>query len=766
MKNLDRDYSETSPYMRSFKRRRRPIRRLFRPSLHILEERLAPAILLVNSVADNTSDTSHLTLRDAVSLVNNAGNPAYLDHLSMPSGWASQISGTFGDNDTIGFSSTLGGGTVALDGVSLEISTSVTITGLGASGLAISGQGRSTVITVDAGAKALVTIEDLTIEDGGVSGIHNDDGPLAISNCTLVNNSSNGLGGGVFNSGTLTVADSTFADNSATAAQPYEAFGGAIYNETGGTTYNSSTLSVTNCTFYGNTATDGGNDIATVGSVTLNNTIVASSASGGDLDTLYGERLTGTHDLIGDGSDLVDFTDSLQGNPLLAPLGNYGGPTQTMALLPGSPAIDAGSSVVAVDADGDPLTSDQRGEPYPADNPVDIGAFESQGFTISVSGGSNQTAAYHTTFAKPLTVNVSAQNPIEPVNGGVITFTPPPWAASAMLSATTTTISGGSASVTVTANDDSGPYTVTASAAGVGTPADFSLTNDAQGSSTFVVTDSGDDGQEIPGDDPADTRGGISLRSAIAAADFDAAHGLSDTIEFSPVLNGVTILLAQGQLEFTAGSGTITIDSDEQIAVSGSSKSGVFRVDAGATLDISGLTIEDGSSATGGGILNSGSLIVSSSTLTANLSGAGGGIDNVTGGTLTLINSTVAANSAGDGSGGGILNGGRLTVINSTVADNSAGTGGGINDPTSGSARLVNTIVANSTAGGDLSGVAFSGSNDFIGDGSGLASFGTSVQGNPLLAPLGRVDNFWGLFVRRVIPLTALDPPSYYYASP
>jgi hypothetical protein len=40
------------------------------------------------------------------------------------------------------------------------------------------------------------------------------------------------------------------------------------------------------------------------------------------------------------------------------------------------------------------------------------------------------------------------------------------------------------------------------------------------------------------------------------------------------------------------------------------------------------------------------------------------------------------------------------------------------------------------------------------------------IEGESKTPGLGRVDNFWGLFVRRVIPLTALDPPSYYYASP
>ena len=54
---------------------------------------------------------------------------------------------------------------------------------------------------------------------------------------------------------------------------------------------------------------------------------------------------------------------------------------------------------------------------------VDIGAFESRGFTMTaVAGGSPQTAAIGTSFANPLAVSVTANNPAEPVNGGIVTF--------------------------------------------------------------------------------------------------------------------------------------------------------------------------------------------------------------------------------------------------------------------------------------------------------------------------------------------------------
>ena len=76
-------------------------------------------------------------------------------------------------------------------------------------------------------------------------------------------------------------------------------------------------------------------------------------------------------------------------NPMLGPLANNGGPTQTMALLPGSPAINAGSNALAVDANGNPLTTDQRGAGFPriVGGTVDIGAYEFTPLSQTISFG-------------------------------------------------------------------------------------------------------------------------------------------------------------------------------------------------------------------------------------------------------------------------------------------------------------------------------------------------------------------------------------------
>ncbi|MGH7170588.1 MAG: choice-of-anchor Q domain-containing protein [Gemmataceae bacterium] len=302
---------------------------------------------------------------------------------------------------------------------------------------------------------------------------------LTVSNSTLADNSASsdeGAGGGIFNAGTLRVSNSTLADNSAAGV-----YGGS-YDGGGGIDNDSGTLRVSNSTLADNYATNGpGGGIVNQagGLATLNNTIVSNSTSGGDLylNPSLGSVYSGSYDLIGDGSYLSSFTNSLQGNPLLAPLGNYGGPTQTMALLPGSAAIDAGSNALAIDANGNALTTDQRGQPRIVGSAVDIGAFESQGFRIFATSAQTQSTDINTSFANALTVTVTATNPLEPVNGGVVTFSAPSTGASATLSASTVVISNGSASVMTTANGSAGSYTVTASVAGASTLASFSLTN-------------------------------------------------------------------------------------------------------------------------------------------------------------------------------------------------------------------------------------------------------------------------------------------------
>ena len=103
--------------------------------------------------------------------------------------------------------------------------------------------------------------------------------------------------------------------------------------------------------------------------MTLNDTIVANSLSGGDIYSDY-VGWKGSNNLIGDGKSDTGLSGTITGNPDLGPLAWNGGPTQTMALLTGSPAIGKGVALA--------VTTDQRG--FALDSPVpDIGAFQYQG---------------------------------------------------------------------------------------------------------------------------------------------------------------------------------------------------------------------------------------------------------------------------------------------------------------------------------------------------------------------------------------------------
>jgi hypothetical protein len=292
-------------------------------------------------------------------------------------------------------------------------------------------------------------------------------------------------------------------------------------------------LALTNCTVSGNTATGGigGGLYNNSGTPSLTNTIVAGN-SGGDIAGSY----TSSHSLVG-------------GDPLLAALGDYGGPTSTMALLPGSPAIGVGTSA------GAPAT-DQRGEPRSGH--VDIGAFQSQGFTLTpVTGGTPQSAVVETAFGHPLAVTVAPANPVEPVDGGVVNFAAPTTGASATLSAATVTIANGQAAVTATADTTSGAYTVTALTAGATTAAGFALTN-APGSAATVAVVSGS-GQTaavatafadpmvvVVEDAHGNPVPGVSVSFAAPAS------GASATLSGSPAVTG-----ADGQAGVTATAGTI-----------------------------------------------------------------------------------------------------------------------------------------------------------------------------------------------------------------
>ncbi len=200
-----------------------------------------------------------------------------------------------------------------------------------------------------------------------------------------------GLGGAIFsNNGTVTITNSTLTGNTATVgtgANNGQAYGGAIFGRNG-------TVTLLNDTISGNTAADGGRGVYVLGdtsdggnntspsgsglaTVTINNTIIGQS------DTLVSDFVAATQGggsvATSGGGDLIRTSSGFTGtvvstaDPLLGSLAANGGPTQTLALLAGSPAIGGGSTTAAAG-----LTTDQRGTGYPRlrFGIIDIGAFE------------------------------------------------------------------------------------------------------------------------------------------------------------------------------------------------------------------------------------------------------------------------------------------------------------------------------------------------------------------------------------------------------
>jgi hypothetical protein len=199
--------------------------------------------------------------------------------------------------------------------------------------------------------------------NSSVGGVwNNSNGTLNLSE-SLVSNNSGGSGGGVANNsnGTLNIINTTIKNNSSPL------LGGGVYNNSSGST------NIDSCTISGNTAPDGPeiNDREDgSGVINILNTIVGENGNDGNCNSSDGIISLGYNIDSGDSCNFNSTGDMVNTDPLLAPLGNNGGPTQTCALAPDSPAINNGNPACP------PPDTDQRGFPRPAENRCDIGAFE------------------------------------------------------------------------------------------------------------------------------------------------------------------------------------------------------------------------------------------------------------------------------------------------------------------------------------------------------------------------------------------------------
>jgi len=331
--------------------------------------------------------------------------------------------------DTINFDASLTNATITLTSEILLV-RNVTVAGLGADKLTISGGNATRLFSYFGGSTLNINFSGLTLESGNGSGANNSNqgGAIQINGGATTaafdrmvfrNNTGSGVGGALmFAGGACRISNSTFTNNSSPNATIY---------------FISGSLEITNSTFSGNSGSFSvvysfGNSVvirnATIvnnpggglykdsGTLTLGNSIVAGNG-GYDLSRNSSAAInTGGGNLIGRNAGAgpnfaaagtpnvnSDYVGTVASpiDPLLAPLGNNGGTTPTYALQSNSPAINHGNNCVLNNscspAMSASLTTDQRGAGFPrqfgAAN-VDIGAFEYQfaptAAAVSVSG--------------------------------------------------------------------------------------------------------------------------------------------------------------------------------------------------------------------------------------------------------------------------------------------------------------------------------------------------------------------------------------------
>lgn len=212
-----------------------------------------------------------------------------------------------------------------------------------------------------------------------------------------------GMGGAIYSVGTLVMVNSTFSGNRAMGEYGgigTESFGGyTVLHRSGpragygGGIYTVTDTWVSNCTFVNNTASVGGaiyrpgvlpvrkteheSAINRLGGITIRNTLIANSSSGGNCKASI---ISEGYNIDSDGTCGLTVTGDLSNtDPKLDMLKENGGPTFTHALLPGSPAINAGNPAGCTDHDGVIIATDQRGRSRNWGGRCDIGAFEFSG---------------------------------------------------------------------------------------------------------------------------------------------------------------------------------------------------------------------------------------------------------------------------------------------------------------------------------------------------------------------------------------------------
>ena len=442
--------------------------------------------------------------------------------------------------------------------------------------------------------------------------------------------------------------------------------------------------------------------------MTLTNNIIAGNTSGVSNGMPVGDVANGSPgsisttgvNFIGDirGSGLAAGPTILTGNPLLAPLADNGGPTKTMALLPGSPAIDAAPVIPGLDTDQRGFSRNRDGDSIAGAQP-DIGAYEAQvgpGFVVPGLSDNNKVAAVTTAADEsdpngPLGTGISLREALRDVApGGGIVFDD---ALSGQSLSTNSELVVGK-SVIIDASSLGAEWTV-----------------------------SGSNAHRVFRISPGVTAGIRRLR---------IADGLQTGTTLADYGAGLFI------------EGTVTLTKCSLTGNSAAVGGGAFVASGGASLTLERCRVFGNTAGFGGGIENRGSLVAGSSYFAGNSTTQDGGAIRNNTGTSTLESCTLSDNSA-QASGGAIFNmaGSATSLTHCTITRNSNGnTGGGIRND--GTLTLTNSIVAGNIPVGPSEGIFNAATLNAVGANIVRAIFnGGTINGtgnisatDPLLVPL------------------------------
>jgi len=351
---------------------------------------------LTDGVCATAGPSPVCTLRAAIEQANaNQGD----DTITVPANTYTLANGALDIDDPSAGALTLSGegaGTTIIDGGGtgrvFQISSDAVISGVTIrNGHAVGNYGGG-LYNSSNGATGSLTLSNVVITgntaDVGGGGIQNDNGTITLRDVTVSNNTAAGSGGGISNIDKVMLDGVTISGNVANGGGGGGIFhdglsltlinvtvsGNRAHTHGGGITDNVG-ATLTNVTISGNSTDPGGasgGNFYYVGDETFMDVIVANSTFGDDC-TGSGTLTSGGHNL--DGANTCSFTgpgDLINTDPRLGPLQDNGGPTFTEALLPGSPAIDAGAGCPPTDQRGFPRV-DGNGDGVVA---CDIGAFE------------------------------------------------------------------------------------------------------------------------------------------------------------------------------------------------------------------------------------------------------------------------------------------------------------------------------------------------------------------------------------------------------